>query len=225
LGTNIDHSRDRENDTVPPFEEYLEIRRNNAGGRSLFFGGEMGLNIPDEVYYHSVIREMQNHAIDLISLDNVSRDCILPVIRATTLHPSFIQDMVSYNIEQAVGEVHRNAVAVLMRQFDLGPQEAMNRAYECHREIQRKFIKLVDEVPSFGPEVDKAVVDYIFHMGCWVRANACWGFEHPWLSTFKPTLWHFACLCRSHFGLRNPNRQELCQGQVATGAQGYPVSR
>jgi hypothetical protein len=85
--------------------------------------------------------------------------------------------MASYNIEQAVGEVHRNIVTVLMREFDLDPQEAMNRAYECHREIQRKFIRLLDEVPSFGLEVDKAVSDYIFHLGCWVQGNACWGFE------------------------------------------------
>jgi len=85
--------------------------------------------------------------------------------------------MVSYNIEQAVGEVRRNILTVLMRQFGLDLQEAMNRAYEYHRDIQRKFIRLLDEVPSFGLEVDKAISDYIFHMGCWVQGNACWGFE------------------------------------------------
>jgi hypothetical protein len=66
LESNVDHSRDRENDTVPPFEGFLEMRRPNVGGRSLFFIGELGLNIPDEAYYHPVIREMQNHAIDLL---------------------------------------------------------------------------------------------------------------------------------------------------------------
>jgi len=30
---------------------------------------------------------------------------------------------------------------------------------------------------------------------------------------------------RSHIGLRNFNRQELCQGQAATGAKGHPVPR
>ena len=85
--------------------------------------------------------------------------------------------MASYNIEQAFGDVHRNIVTILMRQFDLDPQEAMNRAYECHLEIQRKFIKLLDEVPSFGLEVDTAVSNYIFHMGCWVQGVMCWDFE------------------------------------------------
>ena len=64
-----------------------------------------------------------------------------------------------------------------MQQFNLDSQEAMDRAYKCHREIQRKFIGLIDEVPSFGREVDTAVSDYIFHMGCWVQANVCWSFE------------------------------------------------
>ena len=53
----------------------------------------------------------------------------------------------------------------------------MNRARSCHREIQRKFIRLLDEVPSFGVEVDTAVSDYIFHLGCWVQGIMCWGFE------------------------------------------------
>ena len=85
--------------------------------------------------------------------------------------------MVSYNIEQAVGEVHRNIVTVLKQQFYLDSQGAMNQAYECHRERQRKFIRLIDEVPSFGLEADRAVSDYIFHLGCWVQALMCWGFE------------------------------------------------
>lgn len=85
--------------------------------------------------------------------------------------------MASCNIEQVLGEVHRNIVTVLMQQFDPDPQEAMNRVYESHLEIQRKFIRLLDEVPSFGPEVDKAVSDYIFPLGCWVQVLMCWDFE------------------------------------------------
>ena len=64
-----------------------------------------------------------------------------------------------------------------MRQFDLNPQGAMIRAYECHRELQRKFIALLDKIPSFGLEVDKAVSDYIFHLGYWVQGFVCWSFE------------------------------------------------
>ena len=179
LESNVVHSRDRENDTVPPFEGFLDYRRNNVGGRSLFFIGEMGLNLPDEVYYHPVISKMRDYTIDLLGIENVSNDIDenLPVTTALTFLPSFIQDMASYNIEQAVGEVHRNIVTVLMQQFDLDPQGAMNRAYECHLEIQRKFIRLLDEVPSFGVEVDTAVSDYIFHLGCWVQGLLCWDFE------------------------------------------------
>lgn len=72
LETNVDHAQDRENDIVTPLEGYLEMRRPNIGGRSLFFVGEIGLNIPDEAYYHPVIKEMQGHILDLITIDNVS---------------------------------------------------------------------------------------------------------------------------------------------------------
>lgn len=85
--------------------------------------------------------------------------------------------MVSYNIEQAIGQVHRNIITVLMHQFDLDLNEAMDRAYEYHRETQRKFISLLNEVPSFGVEVDKAVSDYIFHLGNFAQGHACWGFD------------------------------------------------
>jgi hypothetical protein len=85
--------------------------------------------------------------------------------------------MVSYNIEQAIGEARRNILTVLMKQFGLDLQGAMNQAHEYHREVQRKFIRLLDEVPSFGLEVDRAVSEYIFHMGCWMPANNCWSYE------------------------------------------------
>jgi len=85
--------------------------------------------------------------------------------------------MLSYNIEQAVEEVRRNLITVLMRECDLDVQGAMNRAHEYHREIQRKFIGLLDKVPSFGVEVDNAVSDHIFHLGNWPPANMYWSYE------------------------------------------------
>ena len=107
--------------------------RPNIGGIGLFFVSEIGLNIPDEAYDHPVIKEMQEHVLDLVTLDIVSINRLLtqvtPVIRF------FIQDMISYNIEQTVGEVRRNIITVLMREFDLDVQGAMDRAHEYHREI------------------------------------------------------------------------------------------
>jgi len=61
------------------------------GGRSNLIVGEMRLNIPDEAYYHPVIIEIQNLPFDLITLDNVSSNSILWVIRATALLPCLIR--------------------------------------------------------------------------------------------------------------------------------------
>ena len=52
------------------------MRRFNVGNRAMFFG-EMGLNIPDEAFYHPVIKEMQGLTCDLVTLDNVSSNRFL----------------------------------------------------------------------------------------------------------------------------------------------------
>ena len=81
LESNVDHCRDRDDGIISSFEEYLETRRHNIGGRSIFFLGELGLNIPDEAYYHPAVRELQDLTSDLITFDNVSCNIILRVTR------------------------------------------------------------------------------------------------------------------------------------------------
>ena len=76
LESNVVHSQDRENDAISPFEGFLDYRRPNTGNTSIFFPGELGLNIPDEAYYHPIVREMQNCAIDLIAIENVSNNIL-----------------------------------------------------------------------------------------------------------------------------------------------------
>jgi hypothetical protein len=87
------------------------------------------------------------------------------------------QDMVSYNIEQAIGDVRWNILAIIMRQFGTDINGAMARAHDYHREKQRRFISLINQVPSFGPEVDSEVAEYIFVLANWVQANNNWNFE------------------------------------------------
>ena len=77
-------------------KDFLNYRKHNVGGRTLRFVGELESNIPDEACHHPVIRIMQNYAVDMIGIENVSN--ILPITKVTTLLPSFIQDLESYNI-------------------------------------------------------------------------------------------------------------------------------
>ena len=80
-------------------------------------------------------------------------------------------------MEQAVGDLNRNLVAHCMRLFDLDVAAAMNWACQYHYEKQAEFLALRKQLPSFGPEVDKALQEYVDLLGNWTRANYCWDFE------------------------------------------------
>jgi len=87
--------------------------------------------------------------------------------------------MISYNKEQAVDDLSRNLVAFVMRLFNLDLRGAMQWVCQYHFEKQAEFFALREEIPSFGPEVDKALKEYVDLLGNDVRANYCWGFEIP----------------------------------------------
>ena len=42
---------------------------------------------------------------------------------------------------------------------------------------QARSIQLLGEVPSFGPQVDKELYEYIFCLAMWATGNVCWSFE------------------------------------------------
>ena len=64
-----------------------------------------------------------------------------------------------------------------MRLFNLDMAGAMNWACQHHYEKQAKFLALREQVPSFGPEVDEALKEYVDLLGNMTRANYCWHFE------------------------------------------------
>ena len=52
-------------------ESYLETRRENIGARPSFAMGELQLSIPDEAFYHPVMKELEYLCADLMLIDNV----------------------------------------------------------------------------------------------------------------------------------------------------------
>ena len=85
--------------------------------------------------------------------------------------------MTSYNKEQAVGDDRFNIVTIAMRQFNLDIAGAMQWACTYHHEIEAKFIRLVDNVPSFSLKIDKDLHEYVLHLANWPQGNYCWHFE------------------------------------------------
>jgi len=66
--------RDRTVEKILSIQEYIELRRDTGGMKLCFSMGEygLGLDIPDEVFEHPVIQEMEYMANDVATLSNVS---------------------------------------------------------------------------------------------------------------------------------------------------------
>ena len=69
----ITQAEDRDNDTIRTVDKYFETRRENIGARPSYGPGELHLSIPDEAFYHPIVKELEYLIADLIIIDNVSR--------------------------------------------------------------------------------------------------------------------------------------------------------
>jgi len=70
----VQEAKDRSQRHIRTTDEYLEIRRDTSGIKPSFAILETGLNLPDEVVRHPVIEKLSTLAVEMILLDNVSRE-------------------------------------------------------------------------------------------------------------------------------------------------------
>ncbi|CCM04071.1 uncharacterized protein FIBRA_06230 [Fibroporia radiculosa] len=147
---------DRDNDTVRTIESYMETRRENIGSRPSFVLLELSMNLPDNVFYDPAIVELSTCITDLLILDN---------------------DIASYNKEQATGDDRHNIVTLAMHHFGCNVTEAMEWVAQYHTEIEGNFMDGLKKIPTWGPEIDRQIIEYIDGLGNWLRANDCWSFE------------------------------------------------
>jgi hypothetical protein len=63
---------DREQGHKRSIEDYLKLRRYTGGAQPCLVVCEMGMDLPDEVFYHPVITGLAECITDLIVIDNVS---------------------------------------------------------------------------------------------------------------------------------------------------------
>ena len=78
LNSVVDQAADRDNDRMRTVEEYLANRRENIGARPSYVPMELGMDFPDDVFYHPVIVELSYDIAELIILDNVRNISRLP---------------------------------------------------------------------------------------------------------------------------------------------------
>ncbi len=63
---------DRDKLAIRDVDSYMEARRMDSAVGVCFLPGEVHLSIPDEAFYHPIVKELQDTSTDLVVLDNVS---------------------------------------------------------------------------------------------------------------------------------------------------------
>ncbi|KAG2035416.1 isoprenoid synthase domain-containing protein [Suillus americanus] len=146
---------DREHSRCRSIDDYLKLRRDTCGAQSAFAIYEMGMELPDEVFYDHIIMELVECIVELILIDN---------------------DMASYNREQATGDENHNLITTIMLELGLDRSGAMAWAARYHAQVEKRFIDGLAQVPSLGTCTD-ALVKYFDGIATWARANHCWSYE------------------------------------------------
>jgi len=80
----------------------------------------------------------------------------------------------SYNKEQADGHSANNFITVVMVERGVSLQEAFDSAGEYFETKVKEFLDWKAKIPSWGPEIDGAVSQYVFGLECWVGGYLEW---------------------------------------------------
>ena len=87
------------------------------------------------------------------------------------------KDFYSYPVERACGHALHNLVTIAMHQLDLGPQKAADWIGDWADDIAKDFLQCRADLPSWGPDIDSQVQEYVDGLAYWVRGNDDWSFE------------------------------------------------
>ncbi|KAI0784175.1 terpenoid synthase [Abortiporus biennis] len=150
----------REQGIVLDLKSYEPLRRENSAVRCCFglFGHTLGLDLPDEIFYHPLLYSMHLDAVDMVCWSN---------------------DLYSYNMEQAMGHTTNNVLSVLMQEYNVDLQAASYLVGDHYKLLMDRFLDNKKKLPSFGPKMDKVVDRFVMAMEAWVAGNLNWSFETP----------------------------------------------
>ena len=70
-----------------------------------------------------------------------------------------------------------NILPIAMCQFNLDLYHTTEWVAQHHKEVEARFFDALARLPSFGPEVDTALQEYVASVAAWPRGNDCWRFE------------------------------------------------
>lgn len=85
-------------------------------------------------------------------------------------------DIFSLDKERRTDNRH-NLVIVVKNERKCSWQEAVDRVAAMHNAEVQGFIRLVPQLPSFGPEVDAELARFVSILRAWMRGNFDWAFD------------------------------------------------
>lgn len=177
LNAVVDEAKDRSHHRIRDVRSYLKLRRNTIGAKPSFAILEAGMELPEEVLNHPVLVELTNLTIDLLCIGNVRNDHkpLSNLFGHSTKHG--IQDLVSYNKEQASGDDEHNIITIIMANQHTTVTGALSWVADYHAKLEARFNEVYRKIPRWGGALDIDVQTYAFGLGNWVRANDQWSFE------------------------------------------------
>ncbi|KAJ7831641.1 terpenoid synthase [Mycena leptocephala] len=156
LNSVVQQADDRNSSRIRDVNSYFDVRRDTIGAKPSFTINEIHMNLPDEIITHPVVAKLTSLCIDALIIGN---------------------DLCSWNVEQARGDDGHNLVTIVMHQYNLDAQGAMNWISDLHDGIVDEFLQVWKALPTFGGPVDREIRTYADGLGNWVRANDQWSFE------------------------------------------------
>jgi len=153
----LSQAEDRDDGILLTRDKYMDHRRENGAPWPTFLSAALELNIPQYVFDHPIVREMEICAADAAIYDN---------------------DLLSYAKEYAMGDDETNILTIMMRHENTKRQEAVYQVCELHSKACKRFSYLMDHLPSFTEEIDRDLRQYLFDIvGAWVRGNYEYSFD------------------------------------------------
>jgi len=149
-------ANDRDDLHIRGIHEYIEIRRSSAATKAIFHICSLHVEIPEEIMAHPKIQKLTLHGMDLVCIHN---------------------DLYSYNFERKHGIHGHNLITAVMKENSLSVQGAFDYCGEMFARIGKDFVKRLDSVPQFSPEIDKVLSAHTLGMGHWIIGIEEWSFR------------------------------------------------
>ncbi|KAF4984010.1 hypothetical protein FZEAL_715 [Fusarium zealandicum] len=151
VARHVDHfSLDR----VPEVQEMLETRQLSAGVTPLYHLVEYahGLELPDEVFEDPTIQTLERLGVDFVA-----------------------NDILSYRKEE--NDACPFSMVAACRMTGQSPQQAFNTVGGLLEERYQDWNDSIRRLPSWGPDIDDQVRQYIEGIQNVVQANISWSFR------------------------------------------------